>query len=91
MIAIVIYLVLINIAAFMLMGNDKALARQGKRRVSERRLMTYAAVGGSVGAYLGMRAYRHKTKHAKFYIGLPVLVIAHVVVLVALFRWLLFG
>ncbi|TYP77548.1 DUF1294 domain-containing protein [Paenibacillus methanolicus] len=91
MIAIVIYLVLMNIAAFMLMGNDKALARQGKRRVSERRLMTYAAIGGSVGAYLGMRAYRHKTKHAKFYVGLPVLVIVHVVVLVALFRWLLFG
>ncbi|MFB9329803.1 DUF1294 domain-containing protein [Paenibacillus aurantiacus] len=91
MIAIIIYLILINIAAFMLMGSDKALARQGKRRVSERRLMTYAAVGGSVGAYLGMRAYRHKTKHAKFFIGLPVLVIVHVVVLVALFRWLLFS
>lgn len=91
MIAIIIYLLLINIAAFMLMGNDKALARQKKRRVSERRLLTYAAVGGSVGAYLGMRVYRHKTKHAKFFIGLPVMVIVHVVVLAALFRWLLFG
>ncbi|MBB3109497.1 uncharacterized membrane protein YsdA (DUF1294 family) [Paenibacillus phyllosphaerae] len=89
MIAIVVYILIVNIVAFSLMGSDKTLAKKGKRRISERRLLTYAALGGSVGAYVGMRAFRHKTKHAKFFISLPLMVIAHVILFGALFRWLM--
>ncbi|UVI32608.1 DUF1294 domain-containing protein [Paenibacillus spongiae] len=87
MYAIIIYLVLINVAAFTLMRIDKTYALHRKRRISERRLLTYAAVGGSLGAWLAMHRYRHKTKHPKFSVGLPVLLILHIAGLILLFRW----
>ena len=89
MIAIAIYLVIINIAAYTLMRIDKTYALHRKRRISERRLLTYAAVGGSLGAWLAMHRYHHKTKHTKFSVGLPVLLIIHICLCIALFRWLL--
>ncbi|MCQ6557805.1 DUF1294 domain-containing protein [Paenibacillus mendelii] len=86
---IAIYLVIINVTAFTLMRIDKTYALHRKRRISERQLLTYAAVGGSLGAWLAMHRYRHKTKHAKFSVGLPVLLIIHICAVIALFRWLL--
>ena len=67
------YLVLVNAAALALMLTDKKKARRGAWRIPESTLMTVALVGGSIGAIAGMYLVRHKTRHPKFFIGLPVI------------------
>ena len=71
-----LYLLLINAAAFVLMLVDKVKAKKNRWRISERTLMLSAALGGSVGALLGMYTFRHKTKHLKFTLGVPAILIA---------------
>lgn len=66
-----IYLVVINILAFILCGADKLKAKNGWWRVPERTLFITSAIGGSVGMLLGMKLFRHKTKHRSFTIGIP--------------------
>lgn len=61
-----LYLVLINYIAFSLFHLDKERAMKGKRRISEKNLLTIAAFGGTVGAWVGMNKYRHKTKKLSF-------------------------
>lgn len=70
-----IYLVFINIFAFLLMGIDKKKAKTGAWRISERNLFLSAVAGGSVGAILGMQIFRHKTKHWYFRLGMPAILI----------------
>lgn len=77
----VIYLVFINAAAFLLYGLDKHKAQKGQWRVSENTLLGVAFLGGSVGAFLGMRTFHHKTKHWKFRILIPVFSILHILLL----------
>lgn len=60
---------------------DKKRAINHKWRISEQSLLLLAIIGGSIGIYGGMQFFRHKTKHAKFTIGLPVILIAQVVLL----------
>ena len=72
------YLVLINIAAFIIYGADKHKAKKGQWRIPEKTLIGVAAIGGSIGAVLGMRLFRHKTKHPKFYIGIPVIILLQI-------------
>lgn len=79
-----LYLILINAAGLLSMLVDKQKARKGAWRIPERTLMTIAALGGSLGSFLGMQLFRHKTKHPKFYIGIPVLLTAQVWLLVVL-------
>jgi uncharacterized membrane protein YsdA (DUF1294 family) len=79
-----LYLVIINAAGFVSMLVDKQKSKKGAWRTPERILMTIAAVGGSLGSYLGMQLFRHKTKHPKFYIGIPVLLAVQVWLLVVL-------
>lgn len=66
-----VYLIVMNVIAFIVYGADKAKARRGQWRVSERTLLTLAALGGAGGAWLGMRVFRHKTKHRKFTVCVP--------------------
>lgn len=80
-ITLIIYLIAINIVTFAAFGIDKWKAINGRWRISEARLMSLSAVGGSLGGILGMYFFRHKTKHIKFLIGLPVLLIAHIYIL----------
>lgn len=80
----ILYLVIVNAAAFALMLIDKKKAQKGAWRISEAALMTAAAIGGSIGAIAGMRIFRHKTKHPKFYIGLPVILVLHTALAIAL-------
>ncbi len=68
---IIVYLLFVNIVAFCLMGYDKRLARQKKRRIRERTLLLWCAAGGSIGGLLGMKIFHHKTRHKKFTIGIP--------------------
>ena len=78
------YLVLINAGGFLLMLIDKQKARRGAWRIPEATLMGVAILGGSIGAIAGMRLFRHKTKHPKFYIGLPCILAAQIITLIAI-------
>ncbi len=69
------YLIAVNVLGFALMGIDKAKARRGAWRIPEKALFLTALLGGSVGAYLGMFAFRHKTKHLSFVLGLPLILL----------------
>lgn len=75
---LLIYLVVVNVATFVVYGIDKLKARRGRWRVPEATLLTLAAVGGSIGAWCGMRVWRHKTRHAKFRYGVPAIIIAQI-------------
>ncbi len=72
---IIIYLLAVNIVAFFLYGLDKQKARMNRWRISEKALLMAAVVGGSVGAYAGMKMFSHKTKKPKFYLGVPVIIL----------------
>lgn len=79
-----IYLAIINAVCFLFMLADKRKAQKKAWRIPEATLMGIAAIGGSLGGLLGMYTFRHKTKHPKFTIGIPVLLAIHIVVLVIL-------
>lgn len=72
----ILYLVVINIVAFAMMGIDKKKAIQKKWRIPEAHLFLSAVLGGSLGAILGMRCFRHKTRHWYFVIGMPAILVA---------------
>ena len=78
------YLVLVNAAAFVLMLSDKHRAKKGAWRIPERTLLTAAVLGGSVGAIAGMYLFRHKTRHPKFKIGLPLILAVQILLYLAL-------
>ncbi|CAG7624879.1 DUF1294 domain-containing protein [Paenibacillus allorhizosphaerae] len=84
-----IYLLGMNMAVFFLMGHDKSKARQGRRRVPERRLFGLSAAGGALGAWIGMRVWRHKTKHTSFQLGIPALLLFNAAAVYALIRYVL--
>ena len=67
------YLLIVNAAGFLLMLADKYKAKKNLWRIPEKTLLGVALVGGSLGAYAGMRLFRHKTKHPQFYIGIPLI------------------
>lgn len=73
------YLVIMNLIGFVSMWSDKRKAKLGKWRTPESRLIMIAVLGGSVGSLLGMKKFRHKTKHAKFYVGIPVILMIQIV------------
>ena len=72
---IIYYLFVINAVAFIVYGIDKLKARKGRWRIPEATLLLLAIVGGSIGAWLGMKAWHHKTMHLKFKYGLPAIIL----------------
>ncbi|MCI9619988.1 MAG: DUF1294 domain-containing protein [Dorea sp.] len=70
------YLAVINAVGFGIFGYDKWCAVHRQWRVPEKTLIAAALLGGSVGAYAGMKVFRHKTRHPKFSVGLPVILAA---------------
>ena len=76
------YFIIINIISFAMYGIDKKLAKNHAWRISEAALMLSAILGGSIGSLLGMRVFHHKTKHPKFFIGIPVILAMQVAVLI---------
>lgn len=83
--ALAIYLSVVNLITFFMYGLDKWKAKHDKWRIPEHTLLMLAAVGGSMGAWSGMYIWRHKTKHWKFRLGIPLILVAQV----ALAYWLL--
>ena len=77
-----IYLAIINAISFLLMLVDKYKAKKNLWRIPERTLMGFAAIGGSLGALAGMYLVRHKTKHLKVTVGIPVILFLHVLIAV---------
>lgn len=75
------YLLLINLIAFFAYGWDKRAAKAGRRRIPEKTLLGLAAVGGAIGALLGMKAFHHKTKKKAFTAGVPCILAAHIVLI----------
>ena len=72
---IIYYLLAINAVAFFAYGIDKLKARKGWWRIPEATLLLLAIIGGSIGAWLGMKAWHHKTMHLKFKYGLPSIIL----------------
>lgn len=79
-IVIAIYLILINLTAFIMYGADKQKAVRHKWRIPERTLIGIAVFGGSLGALFGMMVFHHKTRHKKFTIGVPAIIAVQAIV-----------
>lgn len=73
-----VYLMLVNGVGLILMGWDKFMAKMGKTRIPEKSLFLIALIGGSIGVWLGMQIFRHKTRHAQFVIGIPLIFILQI-------------
>ena len=73
---LLLYLILINLTGFSMMGIDKRRARKHMWRISEQNLFLAAILGGSVGTLVGMYTFRHKTRHWYFVVGMPLILLA---------------
>lgn len=72
------YLLAINVVAFIMYGIDKYKAKKAKWRIPEATLLLLAVLGGSIGAWMGMKAWHHKTMHKKFKYGIPAILLIQV-------------
>ncbi len=84
----IIYLIVINILGFLVMGLDKHKAKMAERRIPENTLFTFTVLGGGVGTIAGMYAFRHKTKKMKFKVGMPLVLILEILIFVY-FRYIM--
>ena len=76
-----LYLLAVNLAAFVMMGLDKGRARRGRWRIPEKRLFLPVLLGGGLGGVLGMRLFHHKTRHWYFRYGFPLLLAVQLLIL----------
>lgn len=83
--AVIGYLIAVNFISFVMMGRDKRKAKRNQRRTPEKNLFVIALLGGSLGVFLAMRLYRHKTKHTSFLIGIPLLFVLNAAALYVFF------
>ena len=81
-----IYLAVINLIGFLIMGADKAKAKKKAWRIPEKAFFIVSLLGGGLGSWIGMYTFRHKTKHWYFVIGIPAIFIIETAVLI----WLMF-
>lgn len=84
LILLALLVIAMNIAAFVLMGEDKRRARAGEWRISEKILFLVTALFGGLGGTLGMLVFRHKTQHWYFRRGFPMLFVIQVALLLFL-------
>ena len=82
---VILYLALINLLSFALMGIDKSRARQHRWRIPEKTLFLTALLGGSIGSILGMQFFRHKTRHWYFVVGMPLILLAQLCLVMGLY------
>ena len=76
---ILIYLILVNITGFAMMGIDKKRAKRGAWRIPEKTLFLVSALGGSIGTWAGMYFFHHKTKDWYFVVGMPLILLAQII------------
>lgn len=81
---VALFFIIINTLSLTMMYMDKYYAKHSKRRIRESRLISTALIGGSLGAFMGMKLFRHKTKHPKFKYGLPLMMILHLAIFLTL-------
>ena len=79
---VLIYLVSINVVTFFMYGIDKWKAKKSRWRIRETALLGLAVLGGSIGAWLGMKVWHHKTQHKKFKYGIPAIIIVQLALIV---------
>ena len=79
---VLIYLAVINVVTFFMYGIDKWKAKNSKWRIRETALLGLAVLGGSIGAWLGMKVWHHKTQHKKFKYGVPAIIIVQLALIV---------
>ena len=84
-----IYLLIINIIGFLALWIDKRKAQKDKWRIPEKRLFLFAFLGGGLGCTLGMKVFRHKTKHLSFVIGIPAIMIVEYIAMIAIYYYLI--
>lgn len=77
-----IYILIINLIGFFSMGLDKFKAKRGAYRISEKALFIIALIGGSIGSIIGMYKFHHKTKKNAFVFGMPMILVAQIVLIV---------
>lgn len=75
---LVCYLLAINAVTFIVYGIDKYKAKKAKWRISEATLLLLAVLGGSIGAWVGMKVWHHKTMHKKFKYGIPAILLIQI-------------
>lgn len=83
---VIFYLIAINVATFFTYGIDKWKAKHGQWRISEATLLGLAVIGGSIGAWMGMKAWHHKTMHKKFKYGIPLILLVQIALLYLFLR-----
>lgn len=85
-VGLAIYLVIANCVGFAAMGIDKSKAKRGAWRILEKTLFLLSIIGGSVGTWLGMYAFHHKTKHWYFVIGMPLILVGQIALVIYFIR-----
>jgi uncharacterized membrane protein YsdA (DUF1294 family) len=83
---VILYLIILNLVGFFSMGMDKKRAKSNEWRIKEKTLFFIAIIGGSAGSLLGMKVYRHKTKHTAFVVGMPLILIVQIILIIFLFN-----
>ncbi|CUN56137.1 phosphoesterase [Clostridium disporicum] len=81
-----IYFIIINFVSFILMYIDKRRAIKKEWRISEHTLILISLLGGSIGSLIGMYTFRHKTKHLKFKVGIPIILVIQLLVIANIIR-----
>ncbi len=84
---LILYLVVINIIGIFVTIRDKVAAKKNKWRISEKTLFILSSIGAGVSVYITMHIIRHKTKHKRFMIGIPVILIIELFLIVGIFVW----
>lgn len=85
------YFVIINIIGFAMAFSDKRKAENGKRRIPEPTLFFVSLIGGSVGMYISMKKFRHKTKQKRFMVGIPLIIACQLALAAVIVGYLLFA
>ncbi len=80
-----IYLLALNVLGFLLMGLDKRKAKREQWRIPEKNFFITALLGGSLGCWLGMQCFHHKTMHKTFTIGMPAILIMQILCVLLLY------
>jgi uncharacterized membrane protein YsdA (DUF1294 family) len=83
------FLLSVNVIAFFMYDIDKWKAKKDKWRTSEATLMWLAVIGGSIGAWLGMKVWHHKTMHKKFRYGLPLIIIVQIALIIFAYEYIM--